>query len=366
MNNPLLFDAAVVQQIRTASIEMDRTGLIPEDVLELIYQRSLFKCFVPDLQHGGMNSLPEALRIFEDAARIDGNFGWIITIGSRGGYFAGYVEPEKLAEFYASRIAVVAGSGFPSGTAKRVSGGYELSGSWKYCSGSTHATIFALNGEASVEGKPAMTQIRTFMLRPDQVTIVKDWDAFGLRATASHSVHVQNQFVEDSMSFVAFDENQKLHQDLYSYPLKTLSEASFAAMAIGIARHFIDEAIALSARNREAWETSHVSRFEFVTQRIDRSKETLEESVADFYRLVDSNWKKHVEHQEISSQEWHLIGVTCRRVSRVALDCAHAIFPFLGTSAVLEHSLINCIYRDLHTVCQNALLVPFVEEEQAY
>jgi alkylation response protein AidB-like acyl-CoA dehydrogenase len=366
MNNPLLFDETIVNHIRAQSAEIDKTGLISEDILELIYEHGLFKCFLPDFLNGNMKTLPEALRVFEDASSVDGNFGWSVTIGSRGGCFAAYLEPEKSGELYAGRHAVVAGSSFSSGTAKRVAGGYEVSGSWKYCSGSTHATLFTFNCEATVEGNPSRTEIRTFVLRPHQVSIVKDWDAFGLKATASHSVLVENQFVEDAMSFVMFTENQKLHYAAYSYPLKPFSETSFAAIAIGIIRHFFEEAELLAQENREAWETSHLDRYEFVVGRIERSKKVMEATVDSFYQVVEANWEKHVAQKEISSEEWSLIGQTSRRVARVALDCTHSIFPYLGTSVVLEHKAINCIYRDLHTACQNALLVPFNEEELTY
>ncbi|QQE78106.1 acyl-CoA dehydrogenase [Alicyclobacillus sp. SO9] len=363
MNYPLLFDQEVVHQIRRRTVQMDKTGTMPADVLEIIYQRSLFKCFMPNASTGRMTPLPEVLRVFEDASRIDGNFGWVVTIGSKAGYLAAYVEPHRLQEIYDGRDALLAGSGFTSGSAKRVPGGYELSGSWKYCSGSDHATLFTFNSEVPVEDNPTVTEIRTFILRPTQVTITKDWDAFGLRATGSHSVTVENQFVEADMTFIMFNTNQKVLGDIYSYPYKVLSETSFAAIAIGIARHLIDEAKAIAEENREAWESSHLNRYEFVMDRIERKQETLEEAILNFYHTVDSNWTRHIEGADIAREEWDLVSKTCRTAARVALDCGHALFPFLGTSVVLEHNVINCVYRDLHTACQNALLVPFDEEE---
>ncbi|MEB3102933.1 hypothetical protein [Ferviditalea candida] len=88
-------------------------------------------------------------------------------------------------------------------------GGYKVSGQWKYCSGSTHATLFTANcvlEEASgtedlSSGELSSAQvIRSLIFLPEQVRIVKDWNAFGMKATASYSIAVEDDPAAESLA----------------------------------------------------------------------------------------------------------------------------------------------------------------------
>ena len=122
------------------------------------------------------------------------------------------MTPEVSRRVFAHREAVIAGDGMPTGTARQVEGGYIVNGGWKYCGGSTYATTFTAN--AVIE--PASTvqnatdvpnadqdesHIRSFILNPDQIEILEDWNAFGLRATASHTISTVEAFVPVEMTF---------------------------------------------------------------------------------------------------------------------------------------------------------------------
>ena len=76
-----------IQQLRQQAITQEEKGALALETLELIYQEKLFKLFVPEAFGGKLTSLPDSLNIFEQAAYIDGSFGWAVTIGSGGGFF---------------------------------------------------------------------------------------------------------------------------------------------------------------------------------------------------------------------------------------------------------------------------------------
>ena len=107
--------------VRNEAPAMEQKGEISPKVLEAIYKRGLFKLLVPRELGGHMLPLPEALRVFEGASRIDGSFGWLVT-SVRREYFAASMEPEVCRELFSPREAVIAGSGYPAGEARRVNG----------------------------------------------------------------------------------------------------------------------------------------------------------------------------------------------------------------------------------------------------
>lgn len=114
----MIFSDDQIQIIRSEHKQFDKTKQISSNILELIYNQKLFKLFVPKSLGGKLLDLPSAVDIFQEASRIDGNFGWIVTIGSGGGMFMPNLKEDAATPFYSPRNAVIAGSGFPAGTAE--------------------------------------------------------------------------------------------------------------------------------------------------------------------------------------------------------------------------------------------------------
>src|SRR5699024_2322546 len=83
--------------IRNEHHNFEKTKQISNNILKLIYDQKLFKLFVSKDLGGEMLELPDAVKIFQEASRIDGNFGWIVTIGSWGGMFAPNMTKENIA-----------------------------------------------------------------------------------------------------------------------------------------------------------------------------------------------------------------------------------------------------------------------------
>jgi alkylation response protein AidB-like acyl-CoA dehydrogenase len=348
-----------IEAVRASAAEMDRSGEMSEAALALLYDLRLLKLFVPEEFGGRMEALPEALRLFEAASRVEGSLGWAATIGSGGGYFAACLPPEVSAAIYSDPRAVIAGSGSPTGRAVRVEGGYRLSGSWKYCSGSTYATTFTAT--AIVEGgEAAELEVLAFALRPEQAEIVPDWRSFGLRATASHTIVAKDAFVPDSHAF-RVDRNDRRSEPVYSVPFRPFAESSFAAVAIGIARHLFEEAGRIAEASRDAWSKSGAARYEAVSTRIRRAGERLDERAARYYEAVERAWARH-SRGDASEADWADVGLKSKAAADEAVRAGQDVFRYLGIGALMEDAPINRIWRDLQTACQHTLLIDFGTE----
>ncbi len=356
-----MFNKNMVSVIREQSLAMEKAGTVTPQVLDYIYELGLFKLFVPKELGGRMVPLPEALRIFEQASWIDGSFGWLVTIGSGGGYFASSISPEVSRRIFSDSRAVIAGSGFPSGVARPVAGGYEVSGQWKFCSGSTHATVFTANCVIEADKPSAAPEIRSFILLPEQVKIADDWRAFGLKATASHSISVEGAYVPAEMTFELAKQHTCFPDPLFRYPFMQFAETSFAAVSIGVCRHFLDEARRMVDLSREAWKASNPDRSRFVTDRLEQADTEFEQAVANFYRVIDDTWQKQIGCVQLSEADGQQISRKCKQTAKTALHCAQSLFPYLGINAIMEEAPVNRAWRDLQTVCQHTLLVSFRE-----
>lgn len=367
-----------IRIIRDQALTIEQEGKLPQQLLQWIYERGLFKLFIPAELQGNMTELPEALKWFEHTSWINGSFGWLVTIGSGGGFFAPFMTPEVAKDAYTRKDAVVAGSGHPSGTAVKVEDGYRVSGRWKFCSGSTYATVFTANcsvkdqpePDAVVESEGISTElsvkvtetepvIRSFVFWPDEVEIVQDWNAFGLKATESHSIVVHDVFVPDERTFSIIEPNGLYDNPIYSYPFLPFAEASFAAVSIGLATHFLEEARNIVERNRTAWENASVNRYDSVSNKINIQNELLTEAVSAFYQAIEQSWNEHTQGKVLTDTDVQEVSFRCKEAGHAALSSANALFPYLGIHAVMEDAPINQIYRDLQTVCHHSLLVKF-------
>lgn len=343
------FSLTEVAAIRECSLFMDRSGQVPEQVLQIIYDKRLFKWFVPERYNGRLTGLSEALRVFEEASSIDGSFGWLVTIGSGGGYFVSCFPPNVSEEVYAAPEAVIAGSGTPTGTAARVEGGYRVTGAWKYCSGAPFATTFTAT--ALIDGGP---DVLAFALRPDQVEVVPDWRSFGLRATGSHSIVVKDAFVPSERAFQVGNPQYDDHS-IYRYPFAPFAVASFAAVSLGIGKHFLEQASLILKEQRDRWDHSHPARTAAVEELLAQGTLRLQQHADSFYEAIDRSWSAH--GQGGSAEHEHLQAVQAgRALASAALSAAQAVFPLLGMTVLMEDHPLNRIWRDLHTVCQHASL----------
>lgn len=356
------FSESFVRLARERSAAMEQARTIDPALLDYIYEHKLFKQFVPASLGGLMLPLPEALRVFEDASRIDGSFGWLVTIGSGGGFFSATLPSEHARELFGHDRAVVAGSGHANGVARPAEGGYVVSGRWSTCSGSTFASVFTANCRlAGADGTVgAEAPIRSFAFLSDQVEIVRDWDAFGMRATDSHTIVVKDAFVPGDRTFDIL--SPPLFADpIFRYPFLPFAQTSFAAVCLGVGRHFLEEAAAFAEEKAEEWSARKPEWLAALRARIARQTAALEQAKARFYEAVDETWTLFADSMELGAENEARIGRVSKQAAQAALAAARDVFPLLGMTALMEKHPLNRTWRDLHTVAQHGALADLEE-----
>ena len=343
-------DEVTANQIRSELSRGEKD--LPESVLKTIYEKKLFRLFLPAELDGLELSLPDALRVIRRCSYVDGDFGWQINIGSGGGYFAGYIDPEVVQERFSRKEFVIAGSGIPAGTLRKSGDGYIVNGSWKYCSGCTYATLFTFTCVTD-DGK-----LKAVALDPDQVQINEDWDAYGLTATTSHSVVVESAQISEEM---IFDVTRKLEgwgYPLYDYPFLEFARTSFFATVSGYFSHLLDELEAYSSAIAESQKEKHF----FLNRLIGTHREWFNREMEDYEAAVEKSWGELVETGQIEEE-------TLKRVNTYVLDLSHRVHEaaaellfYTGMTGVRTSSSINKVWRDLSTASQHVFLKEYSQE----
>lgn len=343
-----MFEGSVEKErVRNLFLENPSGREFPSEALELIYREKLFKLFVPEALSGRQCSLGDGLRIIESCSFIDGDFGWAVQIGAGGGFFSAFFPEATAREFYEQKSFVIAGSAQPSGVAElKASGGYQVHGRWSFCSGSDYATLFTANCKLGDSDN-----MRAFAFTPEQVEILNDWDAYGMRKTASHTVEVKGVTVSPDMSFDLSQPVTDFGYEFFRLPFMLYAQASVFSVLAGCFRRYLEE-VHRYIENTEI-DTDKTDDLEACLNSLEPSFQQMRN---DFFENLDQIWTLVSSGKEVSEEiQAAFDGQIKDNVSWIKHN-AFELFNRLGMSATMWHSGFNKTWRDMTTVLQHSFL----------
>jgi len=231
--------------LRNLAAEAEALQQLLPAQLAIVYEQNWFRLFVPKAFNGLGLPLSEALQIEEALAWTDGSLGWTVTLCAGAGWFIGFIDPEIRPVFFDGKNICLAGSGKTSGIAKKINGGYHVTGQWDYATGSNCATAFTANclieekGNllTNADGSPLY---RSFIFLPGEVTVIENWKRIGMIATASNRFAVNNITVNENRAFVIEKEFAVLKDAIYQFPFLQFAELTLAVNSSGMAIRFLD------------------------------------------------------------------------------------------------------------------------------
>lgn len=315
----------------------EQIGQLTPKQLDFIHQKNWFNMFVPS-RYGGLGyNMMEGLKLEEELAYLDGSLGWTVTLCAGASWFKGFLSDEALAQWSAQVNLCVGGSGMASGTAQLTGDSYKINGEWNYATGSPHNTFFTANclilnehGQSIVEnGEP---KFQSFYFTREEVEIIDNWSAMGLKATASQGFRVKNLEVPSYRSFSLNLGAQRMEDIIFYIPFDVFAYLTLAANYLGQFSHFFDLAFCSAEDKRfiDDW----------------RNELFLQAS------LIDQQVKAGVKFDEFVHKE---LLKACKKRVDDAYFRIHQQFPLLGMRAVNEQEEINRVWKDLYTARQHVI-----------
>lgn len=341
--------------IKERGLEIEQLGHLPKDILEAIYEQKLFKLFTPKELGGKDLNLMEGMKVFQEMSALDGNLGWLVTIGTGGNAFIPTFNQAICKKIFSPRNAVIAGSGYPTGIAVQVEGGYRVTGQWKYCSGADYATTFTMNCFVEYEGIKT-DQIISCSVERDQVKILQDWCAMGLKATASHTISVQNAWVPQEATFQLGVIRNNYGSFVHSFPFGTFAEASFLSVCLGITENFLKEISIIIKQKSD--DPSRAERIDSLHSLLMQQQQNFNQLEEQFYAILTQYWERHNAGQNLTEEELLQFSQMSKDSAATCIDITNSFIRNLGMEAITETSSINRIWRNLYTAAQHGFLTP--------
>ncbi len=228
---------------------------MPDETLRDFHDSGLFRMQQPRRVGGSELEFAAVVTFGALVARACASSAWnLVNLGSHH-LLLGMFPPKAQDDVWnVSADALIASSFvFPAGRAKRVKGGYQLSGRWPFSSGVDPSDWDMLAGQvAGAEGEPP--EQRVFLLHKSQYTVHDTWYAGGLRGTGSKDVEVKDQFVPEHRTLAVADMkggptpgSAVNPGPLFQMPVFALFPYMLSGVGLGIAEGLIDDFAAGSA-----------------------------------------------------------------------------------------------------------------------
>ncbi|CAN0337281.1 unnamed protein product, partial [Phaeothamnion confervicola] len=237
---------ALIPMIAEAAPLIERERQLAPEVLAALRKANLFRVLVPHSLGGEEADPVTYFETIEAIAMGDASTAWCVSQASGASMGAAYLAPEAARAVWGDPGAAMASGPGLAGKAHVVDGGYRVTGTWGFASGSRHAPWFGGHclvyerdgSQRTADGKP---YDRTMLFPRASVTTTDTWDVIGLRGTGSDTYAIRDLFVPDAYSYTrdsATDRREK--GPLYRFSGFNMFGTGFSAVALGIARATLD------------------------------------------------------------------------------------------------------------------------------
>lgn len=192
----LLNSAGVIaESLRPRSLEIARARRVPEDVMATLADHGLLQLARP-ARYGGCDlGMDTIFRIGRTIAAGDASVAWVYCVSNSHDHLVGMYPKHVQDEYWASAQPLCASSYVPTGKVAPTDGGFLVSGKWSFCSGIDYCGWVIVGGITASPSDEPTPELRLFMLRKSEISVVDDWHVMGLAGTGSKSIVADSVFV---------------------------------------------------------------------------------------------------------------------------------------------------------------------------
>lgn len=339
--------------VASASDEANRKADVLPETIAAIKKAKLFRAFQPK-RWGGLELDPRDLADLQNVfAEACASTAWVYGVLCVQSFMLGRMDTLAQADVWANDPdALVCSSFMPTGRVTPVDGGYRISGRYGFSSGSSHAKWAVVGGMVPPDEARPAPQMRLFLVPMNDLQIDRVWDTFGLRATGSNDLVIDDAFVPAYRTYVPDAGILPLAASsglpsLYRLPWLYVFGSSISNLAVGATRGALARFAAVT-RDRQGPMGSGPSRenprFLSVIGRTRVEIDTVERQLRENYaRLAD-----HVERDRALPQDEALLyrGQLTSNLRRLVV-LVDEMMLLLGARGIQRKGPLTQVWLDL-------------------
>ena len=347
---PLLSDAA-------AEIEAER-ALTPA-VLDAMHDAKLFRLTLPHRDNGLELPLPALAQVAEIIAGADASAGWCLGQAFGCAMSAAFMDKVPAQQVFGAREAVLAWGAGVQGRMEATDGGYLVSGTWRFASGSHHATwlgghskVFEKDGNPR-EGASGRQADRTALFPREQAVMADDWHVMGLRGTRSEGYTVENLFVPEGLTLDRDTPAEcQVDTTLFRFPTTNVYAAVFSSVALGIAQSAFDHLKALGMKKHARAAQTSMRDSPVFQAKLAELRAQLESARAYKHAIISEIWETVDNTGELTMDDRARIRLATTYAINEATSVVEQIYRLAGSTAIFDNEPFERRFRDIHAVSQ--------------
>jgi 3-hydroxy-9,10-secoandrosta-1,3,5(10)-triene-9,17-dione monooxygenase len=240
---------ALLPRLKERAAKTEELRRLPDETLREFHDAELFRIHQPKRVGGAELDFDAVVTFGALLARACPSTSWVWVNYAAHHMMLGMFPQEAQDEIWnKDRDALIASSFvFPAAKARKVEGGYVLSGRWPFSSGVYPSEWNMLAGLAFLDDNAPPEQ-RVFLLHRSQYQVIDNWHAGGLRGTGSMDVEAKEQFVPEHRTLAVADTKGGPTPGsavnpgvLFQMPVFALFPYMLSGVPLGIAEGLIDE-----------------------------------------------------------------------------------------------------------------------------
>jgi alkylation response protein AidB-like acyl-CoA dehydrogenase len=345
--------------------ESERLRTLSPAIVDAMWENGVMTAVNPVAAGGAEPTLSEMIDLWIEMAWQDGSFGWI-GIANMPSTFAAatYLPDQGYNEIFTANNnrVTIGGQYAPNGQGHVVDGGFRLTGSWSFGSGTGHSAYVAAgfipteNGEIrwASEGMP---EILVAFVPRNEVTFTDGWHVQGLKGTGSYDYDVNDVFVPDYRTMPLFTRDpQRGHSPAGCMGLMPVTAAGHAAWALGVSKSLLDDVQELAAtkyRMSDMASLASLPTFQRGLAHHVAAWRAARQLVLDTFNRAESA----VQIEDVLTPTMRAdIRVAAVYATDIARECAQWAHLVAGTTAVREGTRFERAFRDIYTGTQHAFI----------
>nr|WP_046676717.1 acyl-CoA dehydrogenase family protein [Mycolicibacterium obuense] len=348
---------------QAAASESQRT--LSRSVVDTMWSTGLMSAFNPEPAGGVEPSFAQMIETWIEMAWQDGSFGWVGIANLPSSFAAAaYLPDDGFAEVFTAHDnhVTMGGQFFPNGQGVAVDGGYRLTGSWSFGSGTGHAEYVAAGFLPMVDGEmqwisEGVPDMRVAIVPRADVAFHDGWHVQGLKATGSYDYAIDDVFVPHARTFALFTrEPLRGASPATRMGMMPVTAAGHAAWALGVAKSMLDDVAELAATKYRMSDMAALATRPTFQKGLARHVAAWRAArllVLDAFGTAEAAVAARDELTPTMRADMRVAAVHATDTARECAEWAHLA---AGTTAIREGSRLERAFRDIYTGTQHAFI----------
>lgn len=347
---------------RAARAESERV-LLPETVADLQAMGAL-RILQPKRWGGMEHDYISYIDIPMALARGCASTSWCVVNLMIHNWMLALYDERAQAEVWGAdpTVLIAAGIAFPQGRARKVDGGYVISGKWNFASG-VHVSGWCMLAATVRDGDKAV-DYRMCLLPKSEYQVVDDWHVMGMRSTGSMTVTATEVFVPEYRALSMLDARggdsfpgaKTNPNPLYRISLAAMGGHGIAATAVGNAMAALEFTRDMVKARSTNYTGSRMRDFQVVQlrvgaagARIDAARMMLRGDVEEAMAIARSGVMPDLETKLRHKRD-------AAYVAQLATEAVDMLHTVTGATGIYNTYPLERIFRDAHALAAHISL----------